>query len=335
MKKLLTLSLSLLLSVNAFSSTLNLDYGSILEEVKSCRKSLYGCSAQQEIEIARFNGNILSAYELNNYLAQDTQKSIFIPLELSNAELLTLAAATSLGVVAFNNDQEIMDVVQRNKTTTTETLQNVGNFIGSGTGLISMAAGSYFLGVYFHDNKLKKVGLFMVGASLAQGIITESVKRTFGRVRPREDKGPYDFFNPGKKSFYSGHTAEAFTLATVISEMYKEEYPIVPWVAYGLASVTAYARMHDNAHWASDVIIGAVAGHLITKLAMSAMKGNEEGRGGLTIYPGYDASNGAYMIYAEWTAKEREVPFKCAKMPEGMAKIDACIAEAFARSARR
>lgn len=336
MKSIISLGLALVFSINSYASDLNLDYGSMIKEVKACRKSIYGCTAEQEIEIARFNGTILSSYDLNNYLAQDTQKSIFIPLELTNAELLTLAAATSLGVVAFNNDQEIMDVVQRNKTETTKVIASVGNMLGSGTGgLIPIAAGSYFLGVYFHDNKLKKVGLFMIGASLAQSIVTESVKRTFGRARPTADEGPYSFFNDGKKSFFSGHSAEAFTIATVISEMYKEDYPIVPWVAYGVASVTAYARMHDKAHWASDVIIGAVAGHLITKLALNAMNGNKEGRGGFEIYPGIDPNTGTFMVYAEWKPKEIEAPLKCAKMPEGNAKIEACLAEGFARAARR
>ncbi|MFA6238224.1 MAG: phosphatase PAP2 family protein [Bacteriovorax sp.] len=334
MKPLIAIGLSLILTANAFGTELNLDYGSMIKQVKACRTSVFGCTAEQEIEIAKFNGQILSAYDLNGYLAQDTQKSIFIPLELTNAELLTLAAATSLGVVAFNNDQEIMDVVQRNKTQTTEVIQNVGNFLGTGTAAMGIAAGSYFLGVYYKDNRLKKVGLFIVGAELAQGIITTAVKHTLNRVRPNEDRGPYNFFEAGKNSFYSGHTATAFSLATVVAEMYKEDYPIVPWVAYGIASVTAYARVHDKAHWASDVIIGAVAGHLITKLALSIMDKKDDGRGGLMIYPSIDPKSGTYMIYAEWTGRQHEAPLKCAKMPEGMAKVDACLAEAFAKAGK-
>lgn len=335
MKIFFTLGLALLLSTNAFGSPLNLDYNSLYDNLKACRKTMYGCTAEQEIEIASFRGTILSSYELESYISRDTQNSIFIPLELTNAELLTLAAATSLGVVAFRNDQEIMDVIQKNKTQTTHKIATVGNMLGAGlTGLTPIAAGSYFLGVYFQDNKLKRAGLFMIGASLASSIVTESVKRSFGRTRPREGKGPYDFFVDGNKSFFSGHTAEAFTMATVISEMYKDDYPIVPWVAYGLATVTAYARVHDQAHWASDVIIGAVAGHLITKLAMSAFNGKNDGRGGLEVFPGIDPTTGTFMVYANWSPREHEQPLKCSKMPEGMAKVEACLAEGFAKAAK-
>ncbi len=329
MKKSFTLILSLLISAHAFSSDLNLDYGSIVQEIKACRKSIMGCTAEQELQIAEIDGKVLNSYDLNSYLSQDTQKSYFIPLALDNKELLTLAAATSLGVIAFHNDQEIMDVVQNHKSNITAPIASVGNFLGSNA-IVPLVAGSYFLGVYYQNDKLKQVALFTVGASIAQGIVTTAVKNVAGRARPYAGKGPDSFFNSGKNdtSFYSGHTAEAFTIATVISEMYKEDYPIVPWVAYGVASITAYARVHDQAHWASDVIIGAVAGHLLTKLALSAMNGNKEDRGGLLIYPSIDINTGTLTVNAEWTPKEKERPLKCAKMPDGEAKIHACFEEA-------
>jgi membrane-associated phospholipid phosphatase len=332
MKHTLILALTAFMTVNSFAATtLNLDYSSLEKGVKACRKTIYGCTAEQEIEIARWNGGILSSYELDGYLSQDTAKSIFIPLSLTNTELLTLAAATSLGVVAFTHDQEIMDVVQKHNTAVTAPIATVGNFIGSGSGLVTVAAGSYFLGVLYKDNKLKQAGLFMVGASMAQGIVTEAFKRTFGRDRPIKGTGPYSFFDNGNKSFYSGHSAEAFTMATVISEMYKDDYPIVPWVAYGLATVTAYARVHDQAHWASDVIVGAIAGHLITKLAMSAFNGNKDDRGGLEVVPSIDPVTKSFMVYANWTERVKEQPLKCSTMPEGMTKVDACLAEALSK----
>ncbi|MBC7538578.1 MAG: phosphatase PAP2 family protein [Bacteriovorax sp.] len=335
MKKTLVLMLSLFMTTQSFAAPLNLDYGSMIKEVNACKKTIYGCTAEQEIDIARFNGVIMDAYELNNYLSQDTQKSIFIPLALDNSELLTLAAATSLGVIAFKNDQDIMDVIQAHKSSTTAQIATVGNFLGTGTAGMAIAAGSYFVGVYFENNKLKKAGLFMVGASLATSIVTLAAKTTFGRARPNTGEGPYSFFNSGAKSFYSGHTGQAFTIATVISEMYKDDYPIVPYVAYGVAAITAYARMHDQAHWASDVIIGAVAGHLITKLAMNAMNHNSDGRGGVEIYPGFDPSSGSFMIYLEWKEKEKAQPMKCSRMPDGSRKIEACLAEGFAKAAKK
>ena len=319
-------------SISAYAFDLDRDYTSLakqeLQKIESCKETFEGCTTEQELAIAEIHGNILSSRELSELLYQDKDNSYFIPLELNNKELLLLAAATSLGVVAFHHDQEITDIVSKHSTQITETATRVGNFLG-GTAFIPISAGSYFLGVFYKDNKLKQVGLFTVGASVAAGIVVSAVKSAFGRIRPHERLGPYEFFNSGHQSFYSGHTSQAFTLATVISEMYKDDYPIVPWIAYGLASVTAYARVHGQDHWASDVIVGAIAGHLVTKLFLSFKNGNVDGRGGLEIAPGYDMKTGAVTISLNYTAKEKERIMKCVQIENLEKRIEACFEEAF------
>ncbi len=90
--------------------------------------------------------------------------------------------------------------------------------------------------------------------------------------------------------------------------MYKEEYPVVPYVAYGLAALTAYARVHGDNHWASDVIAGAVAGHLIAKLSMSYL--NKDGkRSGVTVTPELDPNGDGFRIYVKWTPKSKKYIF--------------------------
>lgn len=317
---------SLLLTIESQAKT-NYSYSEMLNKLKSCRTSLEGCTMEEELDLAKFSGLVLAPNDLESYLAKDTQRSIFIPLALHNNELLALAAATSLGVIAFNNDQEITDLVERNQTTTKGKISTVGNFLGSGTSALGIAAGSYFLGVTYKDNKLKQVGVFIVGASVSTLIISEGVKRTFGRAGPNDEKGPYNFFN-SKSAFYTGQTAEAFTIATVISELYKNDQPIVPWVAYGVATITAYSRVHSKERWASDVIAGAISGHLLTKLAMNFLSGNKERRGGVDIFPGL-TENGTPGVYVQWTPKTIDAPLRCSKMMTGTLKINACIDEAF------
>jgi membrane-associated phospholipid phosphatase len=278
-------------------------------------------------KIKSSENNLMDADDLNNVIDRDSQKSIFIPLELNNKELLMLAATTSLGIVAFKNDQEISDTLKRNNSNIAKGISTVGNLYGSvGFGIV--AAGSYFLGVQYENDKLKSAGLFIVGAEISQALITEAVKTSFGRVRPSGGVGPYEFFQFPNQSFWSGHTATAFVLSTVISEMYKDEYPVVPYVAYGMAAITAYARVHDNHHWASDVILGAVAGHLIAKLSLSSF--NHDGdRGGLTFYPSIDPVTRTFVANFEWTPKVHNQTLKCSKLPDGQEKIRACIEEAF------
>ena len=180
--------------------------------------------------------------------------------------------ASSLGVVIFNNDREIMDAVQAHKNEYTRQIADFGNLMGTGAGIAPIALGSYFIGFVFDNNELKDVGLFTVTTALATSLVTQGLKYAFGRERPYQSENPYEFFNWGSHSFPSGHTVGAFSLATVIAEIYKDKYPIVPYVAYGIAALTAYARMHDEKHWASDVFVGAILSHLVTKYFMRYWK---------------------------------------------------------------
>lgn len=190
----------------------------------------------------------------------------YIPLPLENADLVKLMLSTSLGVIAMNYDREIMRFIQDHKNENTETVAEYANHMGHITGIGPIAIGSYFFGMVFKDKKLQSVGLYTVGAALATQLVNSGLKDVFGRERPYKSElsNPYQFFRGGT-SFPSGHTTGAFSLATVISEIYKEDYPIIPYIAYGVASATAYARMHDQKHWASDVIVAGILSHLITK----------------------------------------------------------------------
>jgi hypothetical protein len=319
------ITITTLMSNLSFSETLSVD-DMVQNYLKNERKCRIETGVDCEDAVTNVTDHMLSDNDLNNILARNTKRSVFIPLELTNSELITLAAATSLGIVAFKNDQEISNVIEKNQSQVATTISTVGNFYGS-TAPFIIAAGSYFMGAVYENNKLKKVGLFIIEAELAQAIITDAVKVSAGRLRPNADSGPYEFFTDSGRSFWSGHTATAFTFATVVSEMYKDEYPIVPYVSYGLAAITAYARVHDDKHWASDVIMGAVSGYLIAKLSMSSLT-HDGKRGGFTFYPSYDASTGTIMANLNWTPKEKESASKCSKMPDGEAKIHACFEEA-------
>lgn len=198
----------------------------------------------------------------------------FFSFNQADQQLLALAAATSLGLIVFKGDDELMDVVQGNKNDFTRHVADFGNVMGTVSGIGPIALGSFFLGVVFENGKLKDVGIVAVTAALATQFVTEGFKDTFERARPNYGVGPYAFQVDGQKSFFSGHSSGAFSIATVLAETYGEEHKWVPWLAYGVAAVTAYARMHDMKHWGSDVIMGAIAGHLITKITYRLYRGD-------------------------------------------------------------
>lgn len=68
-------------------------------------------------------------------------------------------------------------------------------------------------------------------------------------------------------SFPSGHTANVFAGATMLSMEYGEEYKWVPYVSYSVASGVGVMRMLNNKHYISDVLFGAGLGILSMKIA--------------------------------------------------------------------
>jgi membrane-associated phospholipid phosphatase len=57
----------------------------------------------------------------------------------------------------------------------------------------------------------------------------------------------------------SGHATVAFALASTISERFDNSWWVAPG-AYALASLVAFSRTRANAHFASDVLVGAAIG---------------------------------------------------------------------------
>jgi membrane-associated phospholipid phosphatase len=124
--------------------------------------------------------------------------------------------------------------------------------------------GAFYLGgMVFNNPEAKAVALDATSASIiAAGLALYPLKFTVGRARPGENLGAYHFkpFS-GSDSFPSGHTTEAFALATVIAEHYHSIW--IDLGCYGIASAVGYARLDLNYHWASDVLAGAALGTFV------------------------------------------------------------------------
>lgn len=68
-------------------------------------------------------------------------------------------------------------------------------------------------------------------------------------------------------SFPSGHTANAFAGATLLSMEYGNQYRWVPYASYTVAGGIGIMRVVNNKHYVSDVLFGAGLGILSMKLA--------------------------------------------------------------------
>ncbi len=143
---------------------------------------------------------------------------------------------------------------------------------------VGVVGGFLAVGALSGNENTLDTGEDSLAASLiASGIITPTIKLAFGRARPRANKGVGYFkpFSDANASFPSGHTTEAFALASVISGHYEETW--VSYTAYGIAGLVGVARTYHDAHFASDVLAGAMIG---TVVGNSVVAYNRERRRG-------------------------------------------------------
>lgn len=114
-------------------------------------------------------------------------------------------------------------------------------------------------GLIKHDSVLTRKALY-VGASVAVTVLfTTIIKYSVNRPRPFEK---YSFIEKestgGSPSFPSGHTSQAFALATSLSLSFPKWYVIGP--SFLWAGAVGYSRMDLGAHYPSDVLAGAILG---------------------------------------------------------------------------
>jgi len=133
------------------------------------------------------------------------------------------------------------------------------SYLGSVYTTAVIDGGIYLYGRAEHNDRARETGLLGGEALIDAGIVALVVKTVTQRPRPRESDGRGEFFEGGR-SFPSGHSIAAWSLATVIAEEYKDR-PLVRFSAYGLATAVSLSRYTGHNHFLSDVLIGSAAGY--------------------------------------------------------------------------
>ena len=131
-----------------------------------------------------------------------------------------------------------------------------------------------------------------LSVGLTDAVVVDSLKHIVGRLRPHEElvgartldlakakprllalAKPLkeEYSHPGIRpprgnSFPSGHSANTFALATVVSVFYRRR----GWLAFLPASVVAYSRIYVGSHWPLDVLVSCFLG---AGLALSVIAG--------------------------------------------------------------
>lgn len=140
--------------------------------------------------------------------------------------------------------------------------------------------------------------LDLVAAAVATSAASFALKMLIGRPRPRFDDpgvilGPFGSYPLGLDgngvqrgihhawefwagissdlwSMPSSHTSAAMALGVFLARM----YPRISGVAWSLVGVVACARVLRDAHWPSDVVLGATVGLVVSRAAIDGMWGS-------------------------------------------------------------
>ena len=124
------------------------------------------------------------------------------------------------------------------------------------------ALGTYALGLFAGSDDIRVTGRLLFTSLTTSGITVMVLRIIFGRSRPTSGQGAWDFnwfeMSNERQSFPSGHTTVAFALSTVLAERIDNTWARIGF--YGLASLTGFARVYNNQHWFSDVVVGAALG---------------------------------------------------------------------------
>jgi membrane-associated phospholipid phosphatase len=174
-------------------------------------------------------------------------------------------------------DQGLRGEFQEHRGNTTNSLAGVGNALGEPRYLLPAIGAGYLVGHLTGDRALTRIMLHAGGAAIFASGVTTVLKYAVGRSRPSQGSDA-DVFRPfgGWNSFPSGHTTLAFAVATAIADQTEDGWSDV--ALYGLATATAFARVNGDRHWTSDVLAGALVGHLSARWLFR--------QGGLTAGPG-------------------------------------------------
>jgi membrane-associated phospholipid phosphatase len=185
------------------------------------------------------------------------------------------AGFAGLTVAMFPVDKHVAEQLQDSSAQANRFFKNASRDLQymADPGSIVIGVGLYGVGRLAHWREVADLGLHGTEAVVISGIATGILKDALGRARPyvSKDTSPDDFaFARGLRkggpyqSFPSGHTTAAFAAASVVTSESQRWWPkgiwIVAPVMYGGATLVGLSRMYNNAHWASDVALGAGIG---------------------------------------------------------------------------
>ncbi len=173
-------------------------------------------------------------------------------------------------------DHPTLDIVHSFTDPLIDHIGNVGNYLGKGLTLVLISLAIGGIGLWTKSDRWKFAGLNSLLAHGIAALITQFLKHTLSRPRPRlMDTTEWEIrptLEIGLDSFPSGHTSGSFSMAMVLAYYFPKGR--VLW--FGLASFNAMCRVIKGSHFPTDVLAGLLIGIGCSLVLVYARKEWEE-----------------------------------------------------------
>ncbi len=182
---------------------------------------------------------------------------------------------------------------------TSRIVSNVGSVYGLG----AVSGAFYLFGRSKNNDRARETGLLSAEALVNSLIVESALKGITQRARPSAGRERSEFFDGGN-SFPSGHSTQAWAVATVIANEYKDRR-VVQIAAYGAATAVSVARFTGQKHYISDVVAGSALGYMIGKYVYTTHHrtslDSDEPVSHVMILPQFNRATHAYGFSLTWS----------------------------------
>lgn len=189
-------------------------------------------------------------------------------------------AAAGAGIVALVFlDERIRDEIRERRSPSLDRWERRVEPMGSIKDVALASLAVYGAGLAADSPRAAETGRALIESLAFTTGCDMTAKAIFGRAPPGGSNRARDFFHGGSY-FPSGHAATAFAWATVLAERHGRA---AAWIAYPLAAAVGLSRVERDVHWTSDVVAGALLGHVVSKAVVH--RRNERLRGTIAVVP--------------------------------------------------
>ncbi len=190
-------------------------------------------------------------------VGDDARYLVTFPTRITRRGILMTSAfgAGLAGLILL--DQEIYDGNRgKERLEGINDLEELGGFYLTHLAVLA----TYGSGRLAHHEPTIETSKAMLEALLFTDLVVGVGKAALGRDGPDDARASDWFSYEDSGRFPSGHTARAFTLATVLSERHGK---VAAWISYPLATLVGLSLIDSEDHWASDTFAGAALGYVV------------------------------------------------------------------------